>query len=515
MEISKSHFNKKRVTKNTLFLYSRMLIIMVVQFYTIRVTLKVLGDVDYGIANLIAGLANIFTFITHTMTSASQRFIAYGIGKGDREQLKKTTISILSFFLSIGVILLLLLEAIGLYAIPNILNIPENKIYASIIIYQFTLINLFLSLGTMTYNSLIIAHEDMSIYAYTSLLEVILKLIIIFLLTTIPIDKLIMYVFLYMCVQFMVSGIYIYYCLRNYEEAPKSIAFDKETIKEVVPYMSWNLLGGLSWMLCTQGLTILINIFFGPVANTAKAIADRVQSAVTGFSSSFMMASEPQIIKTYANNEIESMHKIIFFSTNYSFYLLLLFSLPVIFNTNEILTLWLGKTDITTERMLQILLFFSMSSAFEHPINQAIRATGNIKKYQIQTAFLTLCVIPLSFVFFELGFSSYYGHFALCIIYGITLFLRIYFLKKQIGISYQEYFYKALLRPISCFSLLVIICHIIKSSIKLAPLQSVGLSTFLIMLSSIIIITFFGINSSDKKAIFSHIKNHFKGRSIN
>ena len=506
MEISKSHFNKKRVTKNTLFLYSRMLIIMVIQFYTIRVTLKVLGDVDYGIANLIAGLANIFTFITHTMTSASQRFIAYGIGKGDREQLKKTTISILSFFLSIGVILLLLLEAIGLYAIPNILNIPENKIYASIIIYQFTLINLFLSLGTMTYNSLIIAHEDMSIYAYTSLLEVILKLIIIFLLTTIPIDKLIMYVFLYMCVQFMVSGIYIYYCLRNYEEAPKSIAFDKETIKEVVPYMSWNLLGGLSWMLCTQGLTILINIFFGPVANTAKAIADRVQSAVTGFSSSFMMASEPQIIKTYANNEIESMHKIIFFSTNYSFYLLLLFSLPVIFNTNEILTLWLGKTDITTERMLQILLFFSMSSAFENPINHAIRATGKIKEYQVKTAFFTLCVIPLSFLLFKLGYAPYYGHISLCIVYGITLFFRIYFLKKQIGITYRKYVHHAMFRPLMCFLLSLILCILIKDSIHMETSQNIIVTSLFIIISTFIIISIIGVPKADKTILLSYIK---------
>ncbi len=508
MNAHQSQLDKKKVLKNTFVLYARMLLIMLVQFYTIRVTLQVLGVEDYGISNLVGGVANLFTFITHSMISASQRFIAFDLGKGDISKLRKTIDTILFTFFVFAIIIVLSMEVIGNLAILHFLVIPGNRVFAALVVFQITLASLFFSMITMPFSSLIVAHEDMNIYAYTSVLEVLLKLIVIFLLVITPVDKLILYTFLYFCIQFIMATISIAYSYRNYEEFDKQISVDKKIIKEIVPFMTWNLFGGLSWMLCTQGMTVVINLFFGPIANASKAIADKIQSVVNGFAGNFMTAAQPQIVKTYANGELSSMHNLLFLTTKISFYLLLILAFPVIFNAKPILTIWLGQTDMVTVRMTQLILLFSIIGAYENPINYAIRATGNIKKYQIYMASITLLVIPTTCLFFYLECDAYYGFVALILIEIVALLIRLFFLKVQIGITFIQYFENVIIRQVLCLFAVTIGGYGVMYLGGVTIMRVICTSLMIVMISLITIYTI-GLTSLERAKFKLFIKNKY------
>lgn len=498
--------NNKRIAKNTLFLYFRMILIMLVQFYTVRVTLRCLGVTDYGIFNLVAGVTNIFTFLTHTMTSASQRFFAYDIGKGDTRQLRITFDTMVIVFIILSVISVFLLEIIGNWLIAYKLVIPADRLFAAKIVFQISLIILILTFITLPFNSLIIAHEEMKTFAYVSVLDAVMKLLVVYILVVSNSDKLITYSILYLAVQLTISSIYIFHCFKKYKECDKEISFDISVTKKIIPYMSWNLIGGVSWMLCSQGLTILINVFFGPIANAAKAIADKIDSSVNAFMNNFMMAAQPQIVKTYANGERDAMHSLIYLSSRISFYLIMSLTLPIIFNADSILFLWLGNVDDLTIRMVQTLLAFSMISALENPINQAIRATGKIRDYQVYTALITFGVLPLSYLFFIMKFPPYFGYIALIIVYSIALFARLYFLKNQIGISYRDYFQNVIIRQIICLLLSITISYTLLLNIPFNNIWLILTRVFLVLITCLSAIMLVGLKRMEKQKIIAWIK---------
>lgn len=509
-----SQLDKKRVAKNTFFLYFRMALIMLVQFYTVRVTLQCLGIADYGIYNLVAGVTNMLTFLTHTMTSASQRFFAYDLGIGNIGKLKTSFDTTVLLFVVVGLISVFLLELIGNWLIVYQLIIPADRLSIAKYVFQFSLLSLFLTIITLPFNSLIIAHEDMKTFAYVSVIEAILKLLIIYILFYIQVDKLLLYAALVFGVQALVSFTYIAYCFKKYEECDKLLSFDVSVVKSIVPFMSWNLLGGVSWMLCTQGLTILVNMFFGPIANAAKAIADKLDGSVNSFMNNFMMATQPQIVKTYANGEMKEMHTLIFLSSRISFYLTMSLSIPFIFNAETLLILWLGHADQLTIRMTQLILIFSLIGSLENPINQSIRATGKIRNYQLYISLITFCVLPLAYFFFRGGLPAYFGYIALIIVYGFALIARLHYLKKQIGISYYTYFTNVILRQVICLALACLIsiyvCNIIQASDMLISLIRV----IMLLVISITIIGVIGLTSIERKKLTNFIKTKYKAIHI-
>ena len=318
----------KRIATNTAFLYIRMLLIMTIQFFTVRITLKYLGVVDYGIYNVVCGVTNVFTFLTHTMTSASQRFLAYDLGIGDKVQLKRTFDTLVSLFCICALVGVLLLGIIGTWFIHSYLVIPPERLDAALFAFYFTLFALFVSIYVLPYNSLIIAHEEMKAFAYISILDALLKLGVVYCLVIVSVDKLKLYSALTFVAYLIPSILYIGYCYKKYDEVTLKSDVEWSLSKKIVPFMSWNLLGGLSWMLCTQGLSILINMFFGPVANAAKAIADKVNGSINGFSNNFMMAVQPQVVKTYAVGDYDAMHKVIYLASRMSFFLMMVLTLP-------------------------------------------------------------------------------------------------------------------------------------------------------------------------------------------
>lgn len=486
-----------------------MMLIMAIQFFTVRVTLKYLGVVDYGIYNVVCGVTNVFTFLTHTMTSASQRFLAFDLGVGDLKKLKitfDTLISLFSLFAFVGV---LVLGVVGTWFIRTHLVIPPDRLDAALFAFYFTLFALFVSIYVIPYNSSIIAHEEMKTFAYISIVDAVLKLLVVYCLVIVSADKLKLYSALTFIAYLIPSIIYMSYCHKHYEEVTWKRNVDWSLSKKIIPFMSWNLLGGLSWMLCTQGLSIVTNMFFGPIANAAKAIADKVSTSINGFSNNFMMAVQPQVVKTYAAKDNSAMHKVIFLASRLSFYLTMILCIPVSVSADGLLSIWLESHDQLTTIMLQVVLMFSLVGALEIPINQAIRATGDIRNYQIFIGLITFLVIPAAWCFFKLRFPAYYGYVALIIVYSFAYVARLYYLKKQIHISYGIYFNEVLKYCLGCLLVSILLyCAIVFSHIAtfLHPIL-LWLCCFVLQ---VIIVIAIGLKNEEKNKIKSYIYKRIK-----
>jgi O-antigen/teichoic acid export membrane protein len=355
--------NNKRIAKNTLALYIRMLFMMIVSLYTSRVILHTLGVEDFGIYNVVGGVVSMFSVISGSLSAAISRFITYELGKGDKDKLIRIFSSSVTIQIGLGLIILVLAELVGVWFLNDKMNIPDGRIYAANWVFQLSILTFIINLVSVPYNAAIIAHEKMSAFAYISILEVIAKLVIVYLLIISPIDKLIFYAILMATVALMVRFVYGYYCKRHFEECTYHFIFDKELLKKMFGFAGWNFIGAASSVLRDQGGNIIINLFCGPAVNAARGIAYQVNTAINGFVSNFMMALNPQITKSYASGERDYMMTLIFQGARFSFYILLLLSLPVIINVHYILTLWLKIVPEHTTFFVQLVLIFTMSES--------------------------------------------------------------------------------------------------------------------------------------------------------
>ena len=313
--------NNKRIAKNALMLYARMLLLMLIGLYTSRVILNTLGIEDYGIYNVVGGIVVMFSFLSNSLSTASSRFITYDIGIGDFSKMKKTFGNIVTIHLLLAGIILILGETIGLWFVLNKLQVPENRMTAALWVYQFSIFSFVLNIISVPYNASIIAHERMKAFAYISIMDAILKLVIIYLLIIIPYDKLITYAILFFCIQLLDRIIYGIYCVKNFEETKARISLDKQLFKKIFGFSIWTMNGCLAVAGYTQGLNILLNMFFGPTVNAARGIAVQVQNIVQNFCNNFLMALNPQITKSYAQNNLKYMHQLVKVSSKFSFLL--------------------------------------------------------------------------------------------------------------------------------------------------------------------------------------------------
>lgn len=348
--------NNKRIAKNTLLLYIRMLFMMAISLYTSRIILNTLGVEDYGIYNVVGGVVAMFGFINSSMSSATQRYITFALGKGNFTNLQKVFSTTLQIHVLIAVIILILGETIGLWFMNEKMQIPTNRMDAAFWVLQCSILSTIVMIISVPYNADIIAHEKMSAFAYISILEAVLKLAIVYILLIGSFDKLILYAFLLLAVQILIRFCYSLYCNKHFKETKYKHVWDKTLFKEMTEFAGWSIFGNLSGVLFGQGLNMLLNVFFGPVVNAARAIALQVQCAIQQFVNSFQMALNPQITKTYARGELEEMHKLMFRSARFSFYLLFFLSLPVLFETNFILTIWLKTVPENTVIFLRIMI---------------------------------------------------------------------------------------------------------------------------------------------------------------
>ena len=432
--------NNKRIAKNTVMLYIRMFFTMAVSLFTSRVILQTLGVTDYGINNVVGGVVAMFSFLNGAMASATQRYLNVDIATGNEAHLKVSFRTAMQIHVLIALFILILAETVGLWFVLNKLIIPENRMYAAMWVYQFSIIASMVSIISLPYNAAIIAHERMSAFAYISIMDVVLKLVIVYMLVISPFDKLITYSALFLCVNLLDRFIYNWYCKKHFSEVNFSLKVDKPLFREMSSFAGWSLWGNLAGVLFTQGLNMLLNMFFGPAVNAARGIAVQVQGVIQGFVANVQTAVNPQITKSYAQANLKRMHKLMYASSKFCFYLLFLIVLPLSFEAQFVLKVWLGIVPDHTVWFLRLIMFIMLTETLANPYIIANQATGKVKVYQAVCGGLLLCIVPVAYIVLKLGGnpeSVYIVHGCIAV---ITQFARVYMMRRLIDLPMMTYF---------------------------------------------------------------------------
>lgn len=449
--------NNKRIAKNTLLLYVRTLFIMLVTLYTSRVVLNTLGVSDYGIYNVVGGVVAMFGFINASMSSATQRYITFALGKGDIADLRKIFSTALQIHVLIAALIVVLGETVGLWFMYTQMQIPADRMDAAFWVLQCSIVSSVVMIISVPYNADIIAHERMSAFAYISIIEAVLRLAIVYLLLAFSYDKLILYAFLTLAVQLLIRFCYSSYCNKHFPESKYRHVWDKFLFKEMTGFAGWGMFSSLSGILSGQGLNMLLNVFFGPVVNAARAVAVQVQNAILQFIGNFQMAINPQITKTYANGEMEDMHKLMFRSARFTFYLLFVVSLPVLFETNFILTVWLKTVPENTVIFLRIMICVSLLYPLSNPLIIANQATGQVRNFQFVSGLILLFILPVSYICLSFGLPAYSVFVVHFIMEFTTLFYRLRLLRSSINIRFIDYFKNVFFRVVLVVAISIII----------------------------------------------------------
>ena len=480
---------------------------MAISLYTVRIVLSTLGVVDYGINNVVGSVVTMFAFLSSTMASASQRFFAFEIGQENQDKLKKIFSVSISIYALISIVIFLLAETIGLWFLNNHVNLPPARIEAANWIYQFSIFSFMLTMFTIPYNALIMAHEKMSFYAYVSIVEVTLKLLIVYVLVITDYDKLKLYSVLTFLITIVVTIVYISYCVRRFKESKFVFYWDSKLFHEIAGYSGWSLFGAITAVLNNQGLNIILNVFFGPVINAARGIAYQVNSAISSFVNNLYNAVNPQIIKSYAEKDLHRQNQLVMYSTKIGYTLLFILSLPVMIKTEYILNLWLGnKIDAHMIIFTRLVLIFSLINVFEGPISQSVRATGKIKRYQIYVGVLTLSILPISYIMLRFGASPESPFYIMIGIYVIAMFVRLNILNSLINFPVKFYltdvFFRLIYVSVAASSIPLFINFIFKDDNFLA-FASVTVSS---SLSILLIFYFTMLKSNERQVILNYIK---------
>ena len=456
--------NNKRIAKNTLLLYFRTLFILLVTLYTSRVVLNTLGVTDYGIYNVVGGVVAMFGFINGSMSSATQRYITFALGKGDRENLQKVFSTALQIHVLISVLIVILGETVGLWFMYTQMQIPVERMDSAFWVLQCSIASTVIMIISVPYNADIVAHEKMSAFAYFSILEAVLKLAAVYMLVVFSYDKLILYAFLILAVQLLIRMCYSRYCNRHFEESKYRHVWDESLFREMTGFAGWSMFGNLAGVLFGQGLNMLLNVFFGPVVNAARAVSVQVQNAIQQFVGNFQMALNPQITKTYAKGEMDEMRKLMFRSARFSFYLLFLLSLPILFETEFILTLWLKIVPDNSAVFLRIMICTSLIYTLSNPLMVANQATGKVRKYQAVCGSILLMILPVSYVCLKLGCPAYSVFIVHFVMESIAQLVRMIMLRPLIGIRITDYIKNIYIKVFAVVALSVVVPFIVYES---------------------------------------------------
>jgi len=475
--------NNKRIAKNTLLLYFRMLFTMAVSLYTGRVVLDVLGVDDYGIYNVVGGVVAMFSVLSGSLTAAISRFITYELGHGDNDKLKKVFCTSVNIQVVMALIILVIAETVGVWFLNYKINIPTERLYAANWVLQCSILTFMINLISVPYNASIIAHEKMSAYAYISILEVVLKLVIVYLLAISPFDKLIIYAIMLTGHALLIRSVYSIYCKHRFEECSYKFLWDKSIFKEMLGFAGWNFFGNTTYVLNTQGVNMLINIYFGVAMNAARGIAVQVDGALMGFVNNFTMAIQPQITKSYAQGDLKSVYTLVIRGFKFSAYITFFFTLPFALEAESILKIWLKKVPDYSAVFLQAVIFATFIGAVGNTLYHAIIATGKIRRYQIQVTILGTLVFFGTWIAYALGAGAVITYIIYAFIYAFIIVLRLFTLKSLMDFPIAVFVREALI-PVLIVGILSLIVPL---SIILIFKQS--LIRFLITCASCVICT--------------------------
>ncbi|MDO5655735.1 MAG: lipopolysaccharide biosynthesis protein [Flavobacteriaceae bacterium] len=503
---SRNEKNNKRILKNTIVLYFRMILIMVVTLFTARIVLNALGVQDFGIYSVVGGVVLFISFLNSAMAISTQRFLNFEMGRENLVQLKRVFSMSVNIHLIIGIIILLSLETFGIWFVENQLTIPENRLQAAITVYHFSAFSLFISIITVPYYADIIANEKMNIFAYIGIGEVLLKLGVAYLLIILDYDKLKLYGILLFIVTCLVQFSYYIYSRIKFPESKYSFFWDKQLFLKIISFASWTLIGSFATVMKNQGSNILLNIFFGPVVNAAKSVSAQAEGALSSFVSNFQLAMKPQIVKSYASKDISYLLNLIFSGAKYSYFLLLLISLPILLETPQILKIWLKLVPEYAVIFVRLAICGILIDTLSVTLMHSIQATGKIRLYQIVISSLFLSIIPISYLLFHMGYSPESLFVTTIAILVLILFFRVIIVKRQIPFSIHDYFRNVVLKAILVTILSLILPLIIIfnydesiSRLILIFLTSIG--------STLVIILLIGINNIEKAKLFETLKH--------
>lgn len=501
--------NNKRIAKNTLLLYIRTIFLMLITLYTSRVILEQLGVDDYGIYNVVGGVVAMFSVISSALSSSISRFITFELGKGDIKRLTTIFSTSVNIQLGLSAIILLIGETVGLWFINYKMNIPAERLVSANWVLQCSLLTFCINLISVPYNSCIIAHEKMSAFAYISILEAALKLLICYMLIVSPIDKLIAYSLLMLFIAILIRFVYGLYSARNFEECKYRMCYEKDIVKEMTGFAGWSFFSNVAWIFNTQGVSVLINLFFGVALNAARGIASQVESAVMMFVRNFTTALNPQITKYYANGDKENMFLLMCRGTKFTYFLTLLMVLPLFLETEYVLQLWLKEVPTHTVIFVQLSIIGSIINNIGNTCYTACQATGNIKRYSIVVTTVGFLVFPLTWLGFKLGLPVESTYIIYILVYICVSIANMLMTRWLLQFPLSMFLRKALLPMVSTtvFSAIlpVLLCtHMQSSFIRFLVICIVS------VLSTCVVIYIIGLTQGEKdllnKKIFNRIK---------
>lgn len=494
----------KRIAKNTLMLYIRMLFLMLVNLYTSRVVLQALGIEDYGVYNAVAGFIALFSMVSNSISGAISRFLTFVLGLGDQMKLNKVFSTALIIQITIALIVVALVEIVGVWFLNTHMTIPDNRILAANCVLQLTLLTFVFNLWSTPYNAAIIAHEKMSAFAYIGIFDGCAKLSVAFLIWVSPIDNLIFYTLLMSLIALATRILYTLYCKRNFEECHFKWVLDKNLFKEMFSFAGWNFIGCISGVLLGQGINLLYNVYLGPVVNAARGLASQVQAAVGQFSDNFFTAVQPQITKSFAGNQLSDAHTLVFRSSRLGFLLMMALVIPIVSETEYILGLWLKEVPKHTASFIQIILLDGLFCSFSQPLIKMMLATGKIKKYQILVGSANLLNFPVAWLVWYFTGNPEFTQMTLWFFSLIVLMLRLFMLKETTNFPVVKFLNNTVFRCMGIFVVCILPALLISFSME------DGLVRFLlnIVMSEVIILLLvcsFGLNQGERQFVFQKI----------
>ncbi|MDR0844539.1 MAG: oligosaccharide flippase family protein [Tannerella sp.] len=446
--------NNKRIAQNTMLLYARMLLTMLASLYISRIVLNVLGVEDFGIFGVVGGVVTLFSFLNSAMAGSTSRFLTFEIGRDDDEKLKKTFSSALTVHLLIAGLILVLGETVGWWFLKNKLVIPDGRMYAAIWVYQFSLVSMAISVTQIPYHALILAHEKMSVYAYIEMLNVFLKLGMVYLLLVVHADKLIVYAGLVLVISIIITLIYRLYCYKHYTRCRYRYGWERDVVYPMLSFSGWDLYGNMSTIVRTQGVNILLNLFFGPVMNAANMIAVQVQGAVMSFANNIVTATRPQIVKSYAKGDYQYTCDLVQNTSKFTCLLLLFLSLPLMVEAKYVLTLWLKNVPEHAVTFCIYVLIFNFFATISTVVVGAVHATGNIKRPSLINGSLYVMVLPVSYVAFRFNAQPEIPYICNALFVFAGMLSNVYTLKLYVPQFRANDFIVNVLCSVLCISLI-------------------------------------------------------------
>ena len=508
--LNKTANDNSRILKNTLMLYFRMLLLLVINLYTSRVILRELGVDDYGIYNVVGGIVVILSFLNSAMAGGTQRFMNVEMGRKDQNALNKVFSTSQQIHMFVAIAVLLIAETVGLWFLNYHMNIPNLRMQAANWVYQFSVFAALFGIFTVPYNAAIISHEKMSAFAYISIMEAFLKLAVAFAIIWSPFDKLIFYSFLMLVVGVINCSIYAVYGIKHFTECRKtSIKICKPMMAQMLSFSGWTVFGNLGYILHTQGIAIVINMFFTVAINAAQGIANQINGVVTQFANNFLVALNPQVVKTYAAGEYEIMHNLIIRGCKMAFCLMAFFVIPLILEAPTVLKVWLGIVPDYAVIFMRLVLLISLVNSFSSLLATAKGATGSIKSYQITLTLIGALHLPFVWIAFSFGAGAEYSMYIYLMLVVILQGFRIWFVCRSINLSIRKFLKKVLatcLYVLILSSIIPTVLHFILNPSLLTTIFVGGISAVCVILSTFYI----ALTASERKAIIRPIMTRIR-----